>query len=187
MVRIRKGDPSALEALYDRHSSAVLGLCVRIMGNRVEAEDALIDVFHQIWERSERYDPTRASPASYLMTVARSRAIDQLRAQQRRSRLVVASGEQVDLESYAGSSRLAESPLHSALSAELRRGIRRALAELNPEQRQAVDLSFFQGLTHREIAEQLGAPLGTVKTRIRQALIRLRDAMQADEMDEEVG
>ncbi len=187
MLRIRKADPAALEALYDRHSSAVLGLCIRILRDTVEAEDVLIEVFHQIWERADRFDPSRASPLSYLMTVARSRAIDQLRAHRRRGRLVVVHRLEAGVEGYASVSEAGESPLHFALTGELQQRVRRALVRLTPEQRLVIDLSFFHGLTHREIAERLGAPLGTVKTRIRQALIRLRDGLQADDADLEVG
>ena len=187
MLRIRERDASALEALFDRHSSAVLGLCLRILGDRVEAEEALVDVFHQIWERAERFDPSRASPPSYLMMVTRSRAIDHLRARQRRTRLVVVTRDESELENLAQDLQTAGAPPHFALTAELRSMIGTALGRLSPEQRQAVNLSFFGGLTHREIAEQLGAPLGTVKTRIRQALIRLRDSLQADDADLEVG
>ena len=186
MLAIRDGSASALEALYDRHSGAVLGLCTRVLRDHGEAEETLVDVFHQIWKRAERFDPARATPLAYLMAIARSRAIDRLRMRQRRSRLMVARGDESPLDALPMEPIPATSGLHAALARELRERVQRALARLRVEQRHAVELSFFEGLSHREIAERLDIPLGTIKTRIRQGLIRLRDLMRSYAVDEEV-
>ena len=181
---IRKGDEFALELLYNRHAPAVLGLAMRILRNRADADETLIEVFHQIWDRAARFDPDRASPVAYLMTVARSRALDHLRARNRRNWKLVA----FDLEQHLDipiATAGADSPLERALGRERHQLVREALSVLSRDQRRAVELSFFQGLTQTEIAEHLGIPLGTVKTRIRQGLIRLRDAIDSDRADEE--
>lgn len=185
-AEIRKGDESALERLYDRHSAAVLGLCTRILGNQSDAEETLVEIFQEIWDRAERFDPDRASPAAYLMTVARSRAIDHLRARNRRSRLLVVPSNDGLLDNQPCGSSSGRSPLEQALSNEVRQQVRQAMLELNPDQRRAIELSFFHGLTQAEIADHLDTPLGTVKTRIRLGLIRIRNAMKPDELDEEV-
>lgn len=171
MERIGRGDPAALERLYQRHAPAVLGLCLRILRDRAEAEDVLEDVFWELWQRRGRYDSGRAAPFSYLMTLARSRALDRLRFRRRREGVwqVLPDGE---LPAGGG-----EDPLEDALAREQRTTIRRALGELPEASRRAVELNFLEGLSHREIADRLGDPLGTVKTRIRQGLLALRKAL----------
>ena len=183
MLRIANGEGAALELLYDRYCSAVMGLCVRILGDPAEAEDTVIDVFQQIWERAGHFEPTRATPLSYLMTIARSRAIDRLRAHRRRTRLVVLARNDDDLESFSAVSPAA-SPFDGTLASEVQRRILLSLSRLRPDEREAVELSFLLGLSHAEIADRLGVPLGTVKTRIRQGLIRLRDDLATDNAEE---
>jgi RNA polymerase sigma-70 factor (ECF subfamily) len=172
MERIAGGDPQALEQLYHRYGGAVLALCLRILRDRAEAEDVLEEVFWELWQRRGRYDRERAAPFSYLMTLARSRALDRLRFRRRREGVWQGLP---DGELPAG---VAASPYEDALLAEQRAAIERALDELPEASRRAVELSFFEGLSHREIADRLGDPLGTVKTRIRQGLLALRKVLR---------
>lgn len=173
MARIEAGDPDAVELLYERHASAVLALCLRILRDRAEAEDVLEEVFWELWQRRDRYDRERASPFSYLMTLSRSRALDRLRFRRRRQ------GIWHDLPEPEPASPGAAGPFEDALLAEQRKAIQRALEELPEASRRALELSFFEGLSHREIADRLGDPLGTVKTRIRQGLLALRKVLRA--------
>lgn len=177
MERIKAGDTAALEALYGRYGRAALAVCRRILGDPRDAEEAMLDAFTQIWENGDRYDPSRASPLSYLMTVARSRAIDRARARGRHGRWLSDEDERL-LERLANGAPAAASPLAKVLSAESRGVVVAALGRLPVEQREALELAFFEGLSHREVADRLGAPLGTVKTRIRQGLLRLRSGLE---------
>ncbi len=176
MEAIKAGEADALAALYARYGRAVTSLCRRIVGDARDAEEATLDAFVQLWEHGDRYDPGRASPLSYLMTLARSRALDRARALGRQ-RSAVSDDDGALLAALARSDGAAASPLTVLLTAEHRGGIESALAGLPAEQREALALAFLEGLSHREVAERLGAPLGTVKTRIRQGLLRLRDAL----------
>ena len=178
MEAIKAGEAAALEALYARYARAVLGVCRRILGDPRDAEEAMLDAFAQVWEHGDRYDPGRASPLSYLMTVARSRAIDRARSVGRHGRLLSNEDEAV-LVDLGSQEPILASPLTLLLSAENRGVVEGALRGLPAEQREAVELAFFEGLSHREVADRLAAPLGTVKTRIRQGLLRLRDGLYA--------
>lgn len=173
MERIGAGDARALEQLYERHGGAVLALCLRILRDRAEAEDVLEEVYWELWQRRERYDPERSAPFSYLMTLARSRALDRLRFRRRREGVWHGLP---DAELPAGGG---PGPFEDTLLAEQRAAIERALHELPEASRRAVELNFFEGLSHREIADRLGDPLGTVKTRIRQGLLALRKVLRA--------
>jgi RNA polymerase sigma-70 factor (ECF subfamily) len=177
MEGIKAGDVSALESFHERHGRAVHALCRRILGDPRDAEEATLDAFAQLWEHGDRYDSGRASPFSYLMTVARSRAIDRARAANRH-RLALSEADEALLEALAAGGPASPSPLASLIRSESRAHIDGALGALSPEQREALELAYFEGLSHREVAERLHAPLGTVKTRIRQGLLRLRDALE---------
>ncbi len=163
------GDAAALGSLYDRYSSVVFALCVRILGSRADAEEVLADVFWELWSRPGRYDPGRGNLLAYLGTLARSRAVDRLRS--RRSR-AMREATAADPPAEAGS------PLDEAVFGERRRLVQRALGELTPDQRQAIELSFYSGLSHAEISDELREPLGTIKSRIRSGLVRLRDSLR---------
>jgi RNA polymerase sigma-70 factor (ECF subfamily) len=171
---MKSGDARALELFYARHAGAVLALCRRILGDSGEAEEATLDSFVQVWDRAASYDPRRASPVAYLMAVARSRAIDRLRARARRPHPIDWAGE-------APAPTGTPDALDETLLAERRERMRAALGALAERERHLVELSFYQGLSHREITERLGIPLGTVKTRIRQGLLRLRDRLRSAE------
>jgi len=176
MEAIKAGEASALQALYERYGRVVFGLCRRILGDPRDAEEATLDTFAQVWEQGDRYDPARASALSYLMTVARSRAIDRARALGRQ-RILLPESDEALLAALDRGVPPRPSALSALLSAESRSAVEDALRALPPEQREAVELAFFAGLSHREVAERLAAPLGTVKTRIRQGLLRLRDSL----------
>ncbi len=172
--RIQRRDETALEELYDRQSTAVYSLALRIVGDRAAAEDVLSDVFWRVWRRAETFDPRRGSLTAWLLTITRRRALDELRMgarRERRERSPDAMGE-VPQER-------APSPEGEALAGEVQEHVREALAALPPEQRGPIELAYFEGLTHVEIADRLQEPLGTIKTRIRTGMQRLRESLMA--------
>jgi RNA polymerase sigma-70 factor (ECF subfamily) len=173
MDGIARRDPSALSRLYDRHSTVVYTLCVRILKDPGMAEDAMIDVFQELWQRSERYNPSRGTPIAYLLTLTRSRALD--RARMKGNRPTQALHENSDVQTQAAPS---PDPLQSALDDERRVLVRNALEKLDPKYRDVMECSFFEGLSHTEIALKLQKPVGTVKTYLRRGLIQLRDFLR---------
>jgi len=175
---VSEGDPDALAVLYDRHAAALFSLCLRTLRDAEEAEEALEDVFWQLWRQARHFDPTRGSALAYLVTLARSRAIDRLRARDRRMRLRSAVPDSLLGESLVGASAIGSTPLQEALTLERRARVRLAMDALPAAQREAVELSFLEGLSHPEISTRLGEPLGTIKTRIRSGLLRLRDSLR---------
>ena len=179
MEGVRRGDSAALSALYDRYSAMLYGLCLRALRDAGEAEDLVIDVFFEVWERSDRYDPARSSPASYLTGLTRSRAVDRLRSRKARRR-INAEPASDNLDSATDARKASQSPAESALLAERRAHITAAMSTLSPPQRQALEMAFFDCLSHSEVAEALGEPIGTVKSRIRQALIQLRNKLSGE-------
>lgn len=169
--RIRRGDQPALDLLYGRYSSPVYSLVWKILQNAEEAEDVALDVFWQVWRQADRYDPARGAPPAWIFTLARSRAIDRLRARSRREdRTISIDDPNVNIDPLDENA----APDQVVSFRQSRDAVRAAMTKLSPVQREAVELAFLKGLTHVEIAERLGQPLGTVKTRIRQGLIRLR-------------
>jgi RNA polymerase sigma-70 factor, ECF subfamily len=176
LAAVRRGDRLAFCALYDRLAPEVLALCERILHHRADAEDAVADVFWEVWQRRERYDAARGGARPYLMTLARSRAIDRLRSQaarpESRGDSTARIPEDQELTAYIAS------PEQSAAEAELRTHVAAAIAELDPRQREAMELAYYEGLSHQQIADRLAAPLGTVKTHIRKGLGKLRFALK---------
>jgi RNA polymerase sigma-70 factor, ECF subfamily len=163
---VAQGDEAALARLYDAYRVILFGLLVRILNSREEAEDILQDVFIQVWRRAKDFDERRGRPFTWLVTLARSRAIDRLRLLGARQRLAAGAGqEQTEAVSDA---------LSDTIKLAQRETVRRALAELPEEQRKTLVLAYFEGLTQSEIASQLNTPLGTVKTRMRSGMIKLR-------------
>jgi RNA polymerase sigma-70 factor, ECF subfamily len=173
MEGIARGDSVALAAIYDRYGALVFTLGFRMLRDRGEAEELTSDVFMEIWRRSDRYDPNRGAPMTYLVTLARSRAIDRKRAATARTR-------KQSPETHSEPASGAMGPPASAVLGENSQRVRRALADLDAVYRQAVEMAFFDGLSHTQIAEKLDKPLGTVKTYIRQGLIRLRDCLRKE-------
>jgi RNA polymerase sigma-70 factor (ECF subfamily) len=169
--RMRDHDAEALAELYDRTASLVYGLALRVLRVPEDAEEVTTDVYSHAWRSASRYDPARATVQGWLVMLTRSRAIDRLRA--RRVRVDTAG---LDLEGVDPPSR--ELAPDARLDQEVRaRHVRTALDELAPHERTLIELAFFEGLTHSELADRLGLPLGTVKTRIRSGLQKLRRAM----------
>lgn len=163
---IRSGDQSAMAALYDRYSSIVYSVALRVLGDTGAAEDVLQDVFMQLWRNPGLFDSSRGSLGAWLAVIARNRAIDALRKRRPESDIedVVISVE-TDLASEADRARAAEK-------------VRSVLGSMPASQRAALEMAYFEGLTHTEIAAKTGEPLGTIKTRIRAGLTTLRKAFQ---------
>jgi RNA polymerase sigma-70 factor, ECF subfamily len=169
--RVATGDQSALAALYDATNRLIYSLVLRVLGDMSSAEEVLIDVYTQVWRQAASYDANRGAPLAWMATIARSRAIDRLRSgwqEQRRK-------EPLDVLGDAPSN--ASSPEESAAASELQKLVREALNVLTPEQRQVIELAYYSGLSHSEIAEKLNQPLGTVKTRTRLGMMKLREAL----------
>ena len=184
MELVARRDATALDALYLRHASLVFALCLRILRNHAEAEEVLQEVFWELWRSSSRYAAERGSARVYLVQLARSRSLDRVRLRRRREALLADAGGPSVVAAELSSEVRGGSGLSAALSSEERTQVRAALRELSEAERKAVTLSFFDGLSHAEIAARLGEPLGTVKTRIRRALLRMRSALVAPENGE---
>ncbi len=167
-------DTGALAALYDRYASLVMAVCFRVLRDHQEAEQLTFDIFTELWEKADRFNPDRGRPRTYLLTLTRSRSIDRLRRRKsaRQTRGIGGDGYAA-LDGHADAS--APAPDDRLLADEQQEQIREGLAELSDAERRAVEMSFFDDLSHREIAEKLELPLGTVKTRIRRGLLKLRD------------
>jgi RNA polymerase sigma-70 factor, ECF subfamily len=168
--RCAEGDQSALAHLYEESSRYVYGMALRILRDAADAEEITVDVFSQVWRSAATFSQQRGSALNWLITLARSRSIDRLRTQSAQVRR-----REEPLEpsiSCAGSN-----PEQSAVSRQQRARIQSALDQLNPEQRELLELGYFGGLSHSELATQLNQPLGTVKTRIRFGMIRLRELL----------
>ncbi len=173
MRRVADGDQAAVGLLYDRYAALVLALARRILRDAQAAEDLLEDIFVELWSRADRYDPSRGAPATYIATLTRSRAIDRLRASRR--------GHAASLADTPEPRGPAQPPERSLVEQDRQAQVSKALAELSVDQRQAIELAFYDDLSHADIAQRLGKPLGTIKTWIRQGLIRLRDCLRTDE------
>ena len=166
-----RGDHEALAELYDRHSRLVYSLALRIIRDQGEAEDIVQEVFSQAWRQAGRYEARRGNVIAWLLNLTRSRAIDRLRGRQSRPEAASDSLLAIDIPDLT-------LPVDEQLSLEGRASrVRAAMKELSVLQRVAIELAFYEGLTHVEIAERLELPLGTVKTRIRQGLLKLKDRL----------
>ncbi len=173
---IARGDADALAGLYDRHSGLAYSLCTLILGNPADAEEAVADTFLQVWRTADRFDPARGSVPAWIVTIARSRALDIARGRARRAGHV---DETVDPATTTGASA---GPSHTRVlpdteQVDARRLTCWALEQLSDLQREVIELAYLDGLTHSEIAARLGAPIGTIKTRIRDGMKKLRVAL----------
>jgi RNA polymerase sigma-70 factor (ECF subfamily) len=169
---IAAGDQLALHALYERAHRIVFTLVMRITADRETAEELTIDVFHDIWRRAARYDAANGTVLGWIMNQARSRAIDRLRFDSRKKR-----SDGGDIQPPA---EVAADPRDALELREQGKALHAALAALTPDERQAIEATFFAGLTHAEAAARLNQPLGTIKTRIRSGLHKLRQALAAE-------
>jgi len=170
--RIAGGDEAALAAFYQRFASLLYGLALKMMKDEKDAEDVVQESFVYIWRKAAAYNPQMISPFSWAVMVVRNKAIDRIRARQRVARIV----ERATVEfshSAEADERSADEPVFS----EQRALVRTALAQIPEDQRQAIELAFFSGLTHEEIAARLTTPLGTIKARIRRGMIHMRELL----------
>ncbi len=169
---LRESDSAAFAELYDRYAPRLFALALRMLKQTSDAEALVSDVFSEIWRKPTSFDPNRGQFHTYLLTLARSRAIDRIRSTTLRTDKSIAAARSKSAERRTESANL--SPANIALVEERDQLVRAAVESLEPEHRQTLELAYFDGLTHVEIAEQTGLPLGTVKTRIRQAMQTLR-------------
>lgn len=166
---VAAGNQSALRALYDRTHRIVFTVIMRIVDNRESAEELTVDVFHEVWRRASRYDATAGSVVGWVMNLARSRAIDRVRFDHRKKRFIRGTDAPADPS---------DDPCSESLELEQRgQAVRDALRVLTPAERQVIDTAFFSELTYAETAKWLDQPQGTVKTRIRAGLTKLRIAL----------
>jgi RNA polymerase sigma-70 factor (ECF subfamily) len=167
---IAAGDQRALHALYERTHRIVFTLIVRMTNNRETAEELTLDVFHDVWRRASMYDAAGGSVVGWIMNQARSRAIDRLRFEQRKKRVNQHPDDPLLVAATTDPHEISD-------LREQGRHLREALTVLRPEERQVIEAAFFSGLTYDEVAAQLNQPLGTVKTRVRSGLMKLRQAL----------
>ncbi len=175
IAKVAKGDQQAFGQLYDLSCSLLFTLALRILGDRDEATDLLQEVYLEVWRKGVRYDVGRGTPMAWLVTVTRSRAIDRLRSRAAKGRGVTDS---------LGDTRAADlpdqapGPFETNADLERRALVKKAFAELPEAQRQVLELAYYEGLSHQEIAVRLSQPLGTIKTRIKLGMSKLRDLLR---------
>ena len=170
LQRVAEGDQSAFAALYDATSPAVFGTVLRVLRDRAQSEEVTQEVYLEAWRTAARFDPARGSARTWLVTMAHRRAVDRVRAAQASAVRDERAGLRDQQRPYDSVSEAVEQRLE-------REDVRRALGSLTAVQREAVALAYYGGRTHTEIAAELRLPLGTVKTRLRDGMIRLRDAL----------
>ena len=171
--RIRAGDTGALEELFDRHADLLYSLARRIVGGAAEAEDVSQEAWLQIWRGANSYDPARGSVVAWMTTIARTRALDRIRREGSRRR-VESSAEPLSVAAP-------DDPAADAAASQRSERMTSALGRLEPRHREVVELAYYRGLSQSEIAARLGAPLGTVKSWMRQALSRLTELVPREE------
>lgn len=173
VAQMAQGRQDALARLYDETSSMLNGLLLRILERPEDAEEVLLDVYMKAWKYAGRYSDKRGSVAAWLMIMARNAAIDRIRQKRAQPKTLA-----FELESTPEPESAEASPEEQSVERERRRRVQMVLRELPPEQREVVELAFFGGLTHAELAERLREPLGTIKSRIRMGLLRLRGLIE---------
>jgi RNA polymerase sigma-70 factor (ECF subfamily) len=172
IARVAEQDQTALATFYDATRRLVYGMSYRILGDREAAEEVTLDIYLQVWRQAARFDLARGNPSAWLYTLARSRSIDRLRRQRFERNI------EEPIEAASGLPCGGPTPDEDSLSSDRRRRIEEAMQKLSPEQREAITVAYFSGLSHTEIAEKLGQPLGTVKTRIRLGMMKLRELLE---------
>jgi RNA polymerase sigma-70 factor (ECF subfamily) len=175
LTLIAKGDRRAFGQLYDRSSPVLFTLSLKMLGDREEAEDLLQEVYTEVWRKSVRYDERRGTPMAWLITLTRSRGIDRIRARTSRGHGMTESIQDAPI---ADTQAHDPTPFDQQADAEVRAFVMRALVELPAAQRQALELAYYEGLSHSEIAERLKEPVGTIKTRIKLGMSKLKTALQ---------
>jgi RNA polymerase sigma-70 factor, ECF subfamily len=169
--RMASRDANALDAFYTRYHRLAFSLVLRIVGNREDAEDVLTDVFWQVWQQSPRYDSSRGKPVAWLLTISRTRAIDRFRSTGRMQMQTTELNDQKDLPPAA-------TPTDPFVLSDTRQAVQEALQSLPQQQRVPLEMAYFQGMSHTEIATALGQPLGTVKDRIRTGMLHLKKRLR---------
>lgn len=164
-------DQEALAMLYDRYAAMVKGLAYRILNSPEEAEEVVLDVFSQIWRKASSYDSRQSRVDTWIFMIARSRTLDKLRSLSRLAQVVTACEQLVPVP--------LNTPEEELIISERREQVQTAMANLPPEQRQVIELAYYQGLSHTEIAAKMNLPLGTIKTRIRLGLNKLRQGLSS--------
>lgn len=177
VLRMAQGDERALGLLYDRFGIVLFAVASRVVGQQADAEEVVMEAFAQAWREATRFDQARGSVAAWLTMMTRSRALDLVRSQSRRERITNTAAR---AEPAAGPAMSAgfPSPGNTVLDEERKRAVSTALAALSPPQRQAIVLAYYDGLSQSEIAERLKEPLGTIKTRMRLGMQKLREALR---------
>lgn len=175
IVRTAQGDQASFTILYDASSPYVFGLVMRILGDREAAEEVTLDVYSQLWRQARSYDASRGTPGSWVMTLARTRAIDRFRAG------YLERGRQAPLETAAELPGEGSNPEQQTVGLERQRLVQQAMAMLTVEQREAIALAYYWGLSQSEIADKLKLPLRTVKTRVRLGMQKLREILAPHE------
>lgn len=176
LERIQKGEETALEALYDATASRVYGLAVKIVSNPELAEEVVGDVFLQVWRKARDFDAERAIPLAWLLMICRSRALDKLRREKRITKNQCRQDENAEPEAIN-----VQSPLENLSHNEMSDNVHEALLQLNDKQRQFIMLAFYKDMSHQEISDYTGDPLGTVKSGIRRAQILLKQIMSRED------
>ncbi len=171
ILKIAQGDQGSMARLYDDTSQLVYSLAVRMLGNTADAEEVALDVYNQVWRSAERYSRDRGTVFAWIMNMTRSRAIDHIRSRALRNK----TSEPIENADLLRD--LADTPDRLSEVNQQRIKIRHAMGQLPPDQRVCIEMAFFSGLSHSELAEKLGEPLGTVKTRIRSGMLKLRSAL----------
>jgi RNA polymerase sigma-70 factor (ECF subfamily) len=181
MSQVARGSPDALEALYDRYAAAVLGICLKVVGDRALAEDALQETFWRVWKNASSYRAERGTPAGWLSRIARNLAIDSYRRRNVRPQVLETSeGSDPVLEEVPDPDTNVAEQTQVLLT---NRQVRKALASLPPGQRQVIEMAYFYGMTRQEIAEATGEALGTIHTRARLGLQKLREELDREEFE----
>jgi RNA polymerase sigma-70 factor (family 1) len=172
ITRIAEQEETALSQLYDRYARILYAVAFKILGSIEESEEVVLDVFDQVWRTATRYDAAKGRVDTWLFMITRSRVLDRLRVRQRSTKTQSAS-----LEAEIQSTKVSVDPVEAAILSEQRSRVSTALNRLPSQQRQVLELAYYKGLSHSEIAAQTGLSLGTVKTRIRLGLTKLRIAL----------
>jgi RNA polymerase sigma-70 factor (ECF subfamily) len=179
LQRIATRDEDALAELYDRHSRLAYSVIMRILGSPSDAEEVLQETFVRVWSRAETYDALLGSPSTWLIRIARNRAIDRLRARRARAKVAVEPAVDPGDDAPRSGEPVTRDTPETLLEDRATAGaVRMALATLTPGQRVLIEAAFFEGYTHSELAIRFGVPLGTVKTRIRTGLAAMRDRLE---------
>ena len=172
LSRVVQADQSALAAFYDKSSRMVYGVALRILSDPSAAEEVTLDVYMRVWSQAGTYDSSRGSPLAWLMTIARNKAIDRLRNTEGPKR------HEQPLEEFHTMIASGDNPETTTALAEGQLQVRQALRRLSPEQREVIEIAYFRGLSQSEIAEKLEIPVGTVKTRMRTGMLKLREFLR---------